>query len=81
MTVYFPTETKARLEALSILTKVPAWKIINSAFDAHFENLSDEEQAAVDGLIEFIAASRMADDQDEDRPSPARMAFAVAGGA
>jgi hypothetical protein len=52
LTVYLPPQSKARLDALCVLESRPAWRILETAFYAYFDQLPESEQAAVEGLAQ-----------------------------
>ncbi len=52
LTIYLPPPSKARLDALCVLESKPAWRILEAAFYTYFEQLTESEQAAVEGLVE-----------------------------
>jgi hypothetical protein len=59
LTVYLRPAVKTRLEALSILADEPAWKILDIAFQNHFDSLPMEDKTAIEGLIQLKEQKRV----------------------
>jgi hypothetical protein len=52
MTISMRPGTKARLEAASTLTRLPAWRIIDRALEQYMETASPEDRKAIDGIAD-----------------------------
>ena len=50
LSIRVPTEFKARLNALTIVTGRAQWRVIVEAIDCFFDDLSDTDRELVDGL-------------------------------
>lgn len=51
LTISMRPEVKARLDAVSTLTKLPAWRIVEAALDRYVEALAVEDRAAVRAMV------------------------------
>jgi len=54
LAIRVPRETKSRLEALALLRGTPAWKVVDAALVAYFDELPDAERR----LLAQIASRR-----------------------
>jgi predicted DNA-binding protein len=50
LSISMKPETKARLEAASTLTGLPAWRIIDQAVGTYLESVSPEDRKAIEGM-------------------------------
>src|SRR5437870_10621622 len=50
LSIRVPTEFKARLNALSVVTGLAQWRVIVEAIDCLFRRLPDTDRKLVDGL-------------------------------
>ena len=58
MTVRMKLATKDRIQALSIVTKLPVWRIVEQALGGFIENLSDEDRRAFQSLARKMKRAR-----------------------
>jgi hypothetical protein len=56
MTISMKPPTKARLEAYSTLSRMPAWKIVDEALKQFLETIPAEDKWAVEGMAKRIEA-------------------------
>lgn len=54
LTVSMRPEVKARLDAVSMLMKLPAWKIVEAALDCYVETVPPEDRRLIDGMVSRI---------------------------
>jgi predicted DNA-binding protein len=50
VSIRLPSEIKAKLQALSLITSRPQWRIISDAIECYFRERSDQEQRLVEDL-------------------------------
>lgn len=51
LTIAMRPEVKSQLEAVAMLTKAPAWRIIETALQTHLHGLPIEDQKAIEGMV------------------------------
>jgi hypothetical protein len=51
LTIAMRPEVKARLEAASTLTKLPAWRIVDAALDHYLNAMPVEDRKAIDSMV------------------------------
>ena len=56
MTISMKRSTKARLEAYSTLSEMPAWKIVDEALKQFMETIPADDKWAVEGMAKRIEA-------------------------
>jgi hypothetical protein len=57
MTLSMPRRTKARLEAVSMLKGLPAWRIVDEAVTAFVAGLPTEDRSAIEALVRRMEAA------------------------
>ena len=50
LSIRLPSEVKAKLQALSLMSSRPQWRIISDAIECYFREQSDHEQKLVEDL-------------------------------
>lgn len=56
LSLWMRPELKAQLTALSSMTRVPAWRIIDQALTAHIKALPAEDRQPLDSLAKRVVA-------------------------
>ena len=56
ITISMQPTTKARLEAYSTLSSLPAWRIVEDALKQYLEMIPAEDKWAVEGMVKRIEA-------------------------
>ncbi len=56
LTISMKPASKARLEALSALTRQPAWRIVDEALKQYMETIPADDKWAIEGMAKRIEA-------------------------
>lgn len=51
LTIAMRPDSKARLDAVSTLVNLPAWRIVDAALDRYLEALPVEDRNAIDSMV------------------------------
>jgi hypothetical protein len=68
-----------RLEALSILSRTSAWRLVDAAFQTYFDGLPETQQKAVSSMIELMTSHDQTVSADPAEPLPPKALASVAG--
>ena len=58
MTIRMKPVTKDRMQAASIVTKLPAWRIVEQALGGYIENLTAQDRRAIESLTRELRRAR-----------------------
>jgi predicted transcriptional regulator len=52
LSIRVPTDTKAKLHAMSLVTARPQWRLISDAIESYYRDRPDSERRMVDELLD-----------------------------